>query len=200
MLPISERLFSYTYLIVNWVIQNLFLHSFTNCIIYSRYKSEISLIIDSWKSFSPFWCVFLCVESSLMWKKLHKIFKHWQIEYLLVLERTVRCLWTVQFFVMFDMFEVRFWVKMWCSEVFEVWSCFYETRLVLEHTVWCLRTVRVFVMFDMFEVRFWAKMWCSESSVFGHSMFEVRYFGVRSKTSTCLFDFLQTAWQKPAWA
>ena len=43
----------------------------------------------------------------------------------------------------------------------------------------------VFGMFDMFEVRFWAKMWCSESSMFGQSMFgvfEVRYFGVCSKT------------------
>ena len=70
--------------------------------------------------------------------------------------------------------------------VFEVRSCCYVTRLVLELTVWCSRTVRVFVMFDMFEVQFWAKMWCSESSMFGHSMFgvfEVRYFGVRSKTS-----------------
>ena len=103
----------------------------------------------------------------------------------LVLEWTVRCSRTVRFFVMFDMFEVRFWAKMWCSEVFEVRSCCYVTRLVLELTVWCSRTVRVFVMFDMFEVRFWAKMWCSESSMFGHSMFgvfEVRYFGGRSKT------------------
>ena len=49
----------------------------------------------------------------------------------LVLEWTVWCSWTVQFFVMFDMFGVRFWAKMWCSEssmfehsmfgVFEVW-------------------------------------------------------------------------------
>ena len=104
-----------------------------------------------------------------------------------VLELTVWCSRTVQFFVMFDMIEVRFWAKMWCSEVFEVGSCCYVTRLVLEHTVWCSRTVRFFVMFDMFEVRFWAKMWCSESSMFGHSMFgvfEVRYFGVRSKTTT----------------
>ena len=102
-------------------------------------------------------------------------------------EQTVRCSRTVRFFVMFDMFEVRFWAKMWCSEVFEVRSCCYVTRLVLELTVWCSRTVRFFVMFDMFEVRFWAKMWCSESSMFGHSMFgvfEVRYFCVRSKTNT----------------
>ena len=102
------------------------------------------------------------------------------------MERTVRCSWTVQFFVMFDMFEVQFWAKMWCSEVFEVWSCCYVTKLVLELTVWCSWTVQVYVMFDMFEVRFWAKMWCSESSMFGHSMFgvfEVRYFGVRSKTT-----------------
>ena len=64
---------------------------------------------------------------------------------------------------MFDLFEVQFWAKMWCSEVFEVLSCCYVTRLVfLEHTVWCSRTVWFFVMFDMFEVRFWAKMWCSE--------------------------------------
>ena len=70
--------------------------------------------------------------------------------------------------------------------VFEVWSCCYVTRLVLEHTVWCSWTVQFFVMFDMFKVRFWAKMWCSESLMFGHSMFgvfEVRYFGVPSKTS-----------------
>ena len=30
----------------------------------------------------------------------------------LVLERTVQCSRTVRFFVMFDMFEVRFWAKM----------------------------------------------------------------------------------------
>ena len=30
----------------------------------------------------------------------------------LVLERTVRCSQTVWFFVMFDMFDVRFWAKM----------------------------------------------------------------------------------------
>ena len=89
------------------------------------------------------------------------------ILYILVLERTVRCSRTVWFFVMFDMFEVRFWAKMWCSEVFEVRSSCYVTRLVLEHTVSCSQTVQFFVMFDMFEVQFWAKMWCSE-------VFEVR--------------------------
>ena len=54
------------------------------------------------------------------------------------------------------------------------------------HTVWYLWTVQFFVMFHMFEVRFWAKMWCLESSMVSHSMFrlfEVRYFGVRSKTN-----------------
>ena len=126
-------------------------------------------------------CTYLFNDmQSLDSKYYHKYFTN-----VIVLERTVRCLWTVRFFVMFNMFEVRFWAKMWCSEVFEVRSCCYVTRLVLELTVWCSRTVRVFVMFDMFEVRFWAKMWCSESSMFGHSMFgvfEVRYFGVRSKT------------------
>ena len=66
------------------------------------------------------------------------------------------------------MFEVRFWAKIWCSEVFKVRSCCYVTRLVLEHTVWCSQTVQFFVMFDMFEVRFWAKLWCLE-------VFEVRY-------------------------
>ena len=104
----------------------------------------------------------------------------------LVLEWTVWCLRTVRFFVMFDMFEVRFWAKMWCSEVFEVRSCCYVTRLVLEHTVWCSWTVQIFVMFNMFEFQFWTKMWCLESSMFGHSMFvvfEVQYFGVCSKTS-----------------
>ena len=63
--------------------------------------------------------------------------------------------------------------------------------LVLEHTVWCLQTVQVFVMFNMFYVRFWAKMWCSESSMFRHSMFglfEVQYFGVRCKTTTYLWQ------------
>ena len=92
----------------------------------------------------------------------------------LVLEHRVQCLRTV-----------RFWAKMWCSEVFEVRSGYYVTRLVLEHTVWRSQTVQFFVMFNMFEVRFWTKMWCSESSMFGHSMFvvfEVRYFGVHSKT------------------
>ena len=109
-----------------------------------------------------------------------------KIEFLVVLERTVRYSRIVWFFMMFDMFKVWFWTKMWCSEVFEVRSCCYVTRLVLELTVCCLRTVQVFVMFDMFEVRFWAKMWCLESSMFGHSMFgvlEVQYFGVRSKTN-----------------
>ena len=60
-------------------------------------------------------------------------------------------------FVMFDMFEVQFWAKMWCSEVFEVQSCCYGIRLILQHTVWCSRTVQFFVMF---EVRFWAE--CSK--------------------------------------
>ena len=50
----------------------------------------------------------------------------------LVLEQTVRCSRTIQFFMMFNMFDVRFWTKMWCSEVFEVRSCCYVTRLVLE--------------------------------------------------------------------
>ena len=119
----------------------------------------------------------------------HQVFGHvtqdWSPAQSIVLERTVRCSRIVRFFVMFDMFEVRFWAKMWCSDVFEVRACYYVTRLVLEHTVWCSRTVRFFVMFDMFKVWFWAKMWCSESSMFRHSMFgvfEVRYFGVRSKT------------------
>ena len=107
-------------------------------------------------------------------------------EYELVLEWTVRCSWTVKFFVMFDMFDVQFLAKMWYSEVFKVRSCCYVTRLVLEPTVWCSQTVHFFVIFDMFEVRLWAKMWCSESSKFRHSMFgvfEVQYFGVHSKTT-----------------
>ena len=66
------------------------------------------------------------------------------------------------------------------------WKLLLSLWLVLERTVRCSRNVRFFVMFDMFEVRFWAKMWCSECSMFGHSMFgvfEVWYFGVRSKTT-----------------
>ena len=107
----------------------------------------------------------------------------------LVLEWTVWCSQTVQFFVMFDMFEVWLWAKMWCWEVFEVQSCCYVTRRVLEHTVWCLWSVQFFVIFDMFEVQFWTKMWCLVSSMFGHSMFgvfEVQLFGVRSKTTKSL--------------
>ena len=38
------------------------------------------------------------------------------ISYRLVLEQTVRCSQTVWFFVMFDVVEVRLWVKMWCLE------------------------------------------------------------------------------------
>ena len=123
---------------------------------------------------------------NILWGLLKKKYLAMNAKLALVLERTVRCSRTVQFFVMFNMFEVRFWAKMWCSEVFEVRSWCYVTRLVLELTVCCSRTVRFFVMFKMFEVRFWAKMWCSESSKFGHSMFgvfEVRYFDVRSKTN-----------------
>ena len=93
---------------------------------------------------------------------------------------------------MFDMFEVRFWAKMWCSEVFEVQNGCYVTRLVLEHTVWCSWTVQFFVMFNMFEVQFWAKMWCPESLMFGQSMFgvfEVQYFGVRSKISRYIVNW-----------
>ena len=131
-----------------------------------------------------FWAKMWCSEVFEVWSCCHVT--------RLVSELTVWCSWTVWFFVMFDMFEVQFWAKMWCSEVFEVRSCCYATRLGLELTVWCSRTVQLFVMFDMFEVRFWAKMWCSESSMFGHSMFgvfEVQYFGVRSKTSkrNCLW-------------
>ena len=62
--------------------------------------------------------------------------------------------------------------------------------IVLEWTVWCSQTAQFFVMFDMSEVRFWVKMWCSESSMLRHSMFgvfEVRYFGVHSKTKWYYF-------------
>ena len=41
----------------------------------------------------------------------------------LVLEHTVWCSRTFQFFVMFNMFKVQFWTKIWCTEVFEVRSC-----------------------------------------------------------------------------
>ena len=109
---------------------------------------------------------------------------------IVVLERTVRCSQTVRFFVMFYMFEVRFWAKMWCSELFEVRSCCYVTRPVLELTVWCSRTVRVFVMFDMFKVQFWAKMGCSESSTFRQSMFCILVLIPRLKMSV-LLDFWQ---------
>ena len=100
----------------------------------------------------------------------------WQFR--VVLERTVQCSRTVRFFVMFDMFEVRYWAKMWCSEMFEVWSCCYVTRLVLELTVLCSQTVQCSILGQ--NVMF------LESSMFRHSMFrvfKVRYFGVRSKTS-----------------
>ena len=51
-----------------------------------------------------------------------------------VLEHTVWCSRTVHFFVMFYMFEVQFWAKIWCSEVFEIRSGCYVTKLVLEWT------------------------------------------------------------------
>ena len=82
----------------------------------------------------------------------------------LVLEQTVLCLWTVWFFVMF---EVRFWTKIWCSEVFKVRSCCCVTRQVLAQTVWCSRTVRIFLRSSKFD--------------FGPKC-DVRYYGVRSKT------------------
>ena len=69
------------------------------------------------------------------WLILYNVAHSYSRNILLVLERTVRCSRTVQFFVMFDMFEVRVWAKMRCSEVFEVRSCCYVTRLVLELTV-----------------------------------------------------------------
>ena len=61
-------------------------------------------------------------------------------------------------FVMFDMFEVRFWAK---NVMFGI-----VRRLVLllydqtSHGTYSLMFMNcsVFVMFDMFEVRFWAKM------------------------------------------
>ena len=40
------------------------------------------------------------------------IFAIFTLQSRLVLERTVRCSRSVRFFVMFDMFEVRFWAKM----------------------------------------------------------------------------------------
>ena len=104
--------------------------------------------------------------------------------YVLVLERTVQCSWTVWFFVMFDMFEVRFWAKMWCLEVFEVWSSCYVTRLVLELTVWCSQTVQFFLCStcskfdfgpncDVRKVRC-SDIQCSECSKFGILMFVPR--------------------------
>ena len=56
------------------------------------------------------------VRSSVLGQNV--MFKVWSGCYVtrLVLEPTVWCSWTVQFFVMFDMSKVRFWAKMWCSE------------------------------------------------------------------------------------
>ena len=87
---------------------------------------------------------------------------------------------------MFDMFEVQFWAKTWCSEVFEDQSCCYVTRLVLEHTVRCSQTV---VFFWCWHVRssILGQNVMFENSMFRHLMFrvvEVQYFGVRSKTNT----------------
>ena len=119
-----------------------------------------------WGFYLKMLCGFCFIN--ILWEK-HTIVYIWHNSSWsqIVLEWTVQCSQTVRFFVMFDMFEVQFWAKMWCSEVFEVRSCCYVTRLVLEHTIWCLRTVQFFVMFDMFEVQFSAKMWCLE-------VFEVR--------------------------
>ena len=155
--------------------------NFLNHVVYPRRRSLALLRTEKLR--------INCFESVKMWNKIWNKIGGWSFLFSwfkIVLERTVRCSRIVQFFVKFDMFEVRFWAKMWCSEVFEVHSSCYVTRLVLEHTVWCSRTVQFFVMFDMFEVRFWAKMWCSECLMFGHSMFivfVVQYFGVHSKTT-----------------
>ena len=89
--------------------------------------------------------------------------------------------------VMFGKFDVR---------TFNVRSVQNSVLLLYDQTslgVWCSRTVQFFVMFDIVEVWLLAKLWCSESSMFGHWMFvvfEVRYFGVRSKTRLGLSDDL----------
>ena len=44
-----------------------------------------------------------------------KILEAAMFAHILVLQRTIWCSQTVPVFVMFDMFEVRFWAKMWCS-------------------------------------------------------------------------------------
>ena len=85
-----------------------------------------------------------------IWHFLKKVFLIWNY---LVLEWTVRCLRTVQFFVMFDMFEVQFWAKMWCSEMFEVQSCCYVTRLSWN------------IQFDVSEL--FSFLWCSTCPKFG---------------------------------
>ena len=79
----------------------------------------------------------------------------------------------LMFFVMFNMFEVRFYAKMWCSEVFGVQSCCYMTRLVLE-----LNNL-MFVNFSVF-----CDVWHVRSSILGQNVmfrkFDVRTFNVRS--------------------
>ena len=130
-------------------------------------------------------CSVYCQMPVMIQKYLVVLFLGFTAISALVLERTVRCSRTVRFFVMFDMFKVRFWAKMWCSEVFEVQSCCYVTRLVLEHTVWCSRTVQFFVMFNMFEVQscyvtrlvLEHTVWCSRTVQFfvKFNMFKVRF-------------------------
>ena len=70
------------------------------------------------------WIILKTINQYLQVHSIRKTIYYWLGAWLqLVLEQTVRCSWTVWFFVMFDMFKVWFWAKMWCSEVFEVRSC-----------------------------------------------------------------------------
>ena len=88
---------------------------------------------------------------------------------ILVLERTVRCSQTVQFFGMFDMFKILFWAKLWCSEssmfrhsMFRV----FEVQYFGVHS----KTMSNPGVKDIYlKSRFWA--WCQTSLGMNSSMF-----------------------------
>ena len=104
-------------------------------------------------------------------------------QYYLVLERTVRCSRTVRFFVMFDMFEVRFWAKITCSDMFEVrfwwfWKIlgpFFINKVREQFGFWWCSRGSKFGFGPKWDVRM-----CSKFNPLRFRMFQVQFFDVRS--------------------
>ena len=103
------------------------------------------------------------------------------------MERTVRCSRTVRVLVMFGRFEVRFLAKITCSDMFEVrfwwfWKIFgpFFINKVREQFGfwWCSRGSK-FGFGPKWDVRM-----CSKFDPLRFGMFEVRFFDVRSTSSS----------------